>query len=86
MSNEVGTWDVPYEKALKIVGVHAVVLHTGKVLYFCFDQRAVGQLNANNRGPIKSGTRWRLPLDQLSRLAGTRSAPGNVPLPTVRYS
>jgi hypothetical protein len=48
MSNEVGTWDAPYENALKIVGVHAVVLHTGKVLYFCFDQRAVGQLNANH--------------------------------------
>jgi hypothetical protein len=28
--------------------VHAVVLYTGKVLYWCFDQRAVGQLGKDN--------------------------------------
>ncbi|HQT25328.1 MAG TPA: hypothetical protein PLK99_01865, partial [Burkholderiales bacterium] len=47
MTNPLGTW-VTKENALKIVGVHAVVLHTGKVLYWCFDWRAVGQLGRNN--------------------------------------
>ena len=46
MSNGVGSWDMPLEGALGIVGVHAVVLYTGKVLYWCFDQRAVGQINS----------------------------------------
>jgi hypothetical protein len=46
MSNGVGSWDTPLENALGIVGVHAVVLYTGKVLYWCFDQRAVGQINS----------------------------------------
>lgn len=44
MSN-LGTWDAPLENALSIVGVHAVVLYTGQVLYWCFDERAVGQIN-----------------------------------------
>ncbi|HZP47880.1 MAG TPA: galactose oxidase early set domain-containing protein [Vicinamibacterales bacterium] len=35
------SWDQPLEDALKIVGVHAVVLRTGKVLYWCFDARCV---------------------------------------------
>jgi hypothetical protein len=43
----VGTWDAPYENALGIVGAHAVVLYTGKVLYWSFDQRALGLLNTN---------------------------------------
>jgi hypothetical protein len=43
----VGTWDAPLEDALDIVGAHAVVLYTGEVLYWCFDQRAVGQLNVD---------------------------------------
>ena len=47
MSND-GKWDSPLESALKIVGVHAVVLYTGKVLYWCFDSRAVGLLNVDN--------------------------------------
>jgi hypothetical protein len=42
----VGSWDPPLEMVLGIVGVHAVVLYTGKVLYWCFDQRAVGQINS----------------------------------------
>lgn len=46
MSNGVGSWDPPLEQALGIVGVHAVVLYTGQVLYWCFDQRAVGQINS----------------------------------------
>jgi hypothetical protein len=29
----VGSWDPPLENVLQIVGVHAVVLWTGKVLY-----------------------------------------------------
>jgi hypothetical protein len=41
----VGSWDPPIENALQIVGVHAVVLWTGKVLYWSFDARAVGQLH-----------------------------------------
>ena len=46
MANGVGSWDPPLENVLGIVGVHAVVLYTGKVLYWCFDQRAVGQINS----------------------------------------
>jgi hypothetical protein len=46
--NLMGAWDPVIEGALGIVGVHAVVLHTGKVLYWCFDQRAVGQLGKDN--------------------------------------
>ncbi len=45
--NPMGTWETK-EDALKIVGVHAVVLHTGMVLYWCFDYRAVGQLGKDN--------------------------------------
>lgn len=48
MTDPSGRWDPPIENALSIVGVHAIVLYTGKVLYFCFDQRAVGQLGKNN--------------------------------------
>jgi hypothetical protein len=47
MTNPMGTWET-LEDALKIVGVHAVVLHTGNVLYWCFDQRAVGQLGKDD--------------------------------------
>ena len=46
MAGGVGSWAEPLEKALGIVGVHAVVMYTGKVLYWCFDQRAVGQINS----------------------------------------
>jgi hypothetical protein len=42
-----GSWAKPLENALSIVGVHAVVLWTGKVLYFSFDERAVGLLNVD---------------------------------------
>ena len=35
------SWDPPLENVLGIVGVHAVVLRTGKVLYWCFDSRVV---------------------------------------------
>ena len=45
--NPMGAWETK-EDALKIVGVHAVVLHTSKVLYWCFDYRAVGQLGKDN--------------------------------------
>jgi hypothetical protein len=41
-------WEKALETALSIVGVHAVVLHTGKVLYWCFDSRAVGLLGKDN--------------------------------------
>jgi Domain of unknown function (DUF1929) len=47
MTNPSGTWTTE-ETALEIVGVHAVVLHTGMVLYWCFDKGAVGQLGKNN--------------------------------------
>jgi hypothetical protein len=47
-----GMWEDPLETpdqgSLSIVGVHAVVLHTGKVLYWCFDSRAVGLLGKDN--------------------------------------
>lgn len=43
-----GLWDNPINNALNIVGVHAVVLYTGKILYFCFDVRAVNNLNTDN--------------------------------------
>jgi hypothetical protein len=44
-----GSWELyENEHGLEIVGVHAVVLHSGKVLYWCFDKRAVGQLGKNN--------------------------------------
>jgi hypothetical protein len=43
-----GEWEAAYDNALQIVGVHAVVLHTGKVLYWCFDSRAVGLLGKDN--------------------------------------
>jgi hypothetical protein len=36
-----GRWDPVIEDALAIVGVHAVLLHTGKVLFFSFDHRTV---------------------------------------------
>ncbi len=39
-----GVWDAPMINALSIVGVHAVVLHTGKVLYFSFDYRCVNNI------------------------------------------
>src|SRR5271166_2996918 len=39
-----GVWEPALDNALGIVGAHAVVLHTGKVLYWCFDVRAVGLL------------------------------------------
>jgi hypothetical protein len=42
-----GSWG-PAQDALGIVGVHAVVLHTGKVLYWCFDWHAVGQLGKDD--------------------------------------
>lgn len=45
--NPSGSWAAA-QNALAIVGVHAVVLHTGKVLYWCFDQRAVGQLGKDD--------------------------------------
>jgi hypothetical protein len=45
--NPQGSWD-PAQDFLGIVAVHAVVLHTGKVLYWCFDQRAVGELGKND--------------------------------------
>jgi hypothetical protein len=54
MSNPhpLGVWgdplDDPTKGGLSIVGVHAVVLHTGKVLYWCFDSRAVGLLGKDN--------------------------------------
>ena len=48
MSNPMGTWEPALENALSIVGVHAVVLHTGKVIYWCFDSRAVGLLGKDN--------------------------------------
>lgn len=41
MTEPMGVWEAPIEDALSIVGVHAVVLHTGKVLYFSFDAQAV---------------------------------------------
>jgi hypothetical protein len=41
MTKPLGEWEQAFDKALQIVGVHAVVLHTGKVLYWCFDSRAV---------------------------------------------
>ena len=31
-----GRWEAPHEGALELVGVHATVLHSGKVLYFSF--------------------------------------------------
>ncbi|MBV8810805.1 MAG: hypothetical protein JO033_19225, partial [Acidobacteriaceae bacterium] len=37
-----GVWEPTLASVLSIVGVHAVVLHTGKVLYFSFDSQAVG--------------------------------------------
>ncbi len=42
----IGAWEQhkDLETALSIVGAHAVVLHTGNVLYWCFDSRAVGLL------------------------------------------
>lgn len=36
-----GRWEPVLENALAIVGVHAVVLHTGKVLFYSFDYRTV---------------------------------------------
>lgn len=45
----IGKWDPPLEMALKIVGVHAVVLHTGQVLYFSFDSRAVNNKDNFNK-------------------------------------
>jgi hypothetical protein len=44
-----GRWDPPLDKALSIVGVHAAVLHTGKVLYFSFDSRAVNNKDNFNQ-------------------------------------
>jgi Galactose oxidase-like, Early set domain len=44
-----GRWDPPIEDALGIVGVHAVVLVTGKVLYFSFDHRAVNDKDGFNK-------------------------------------
>jgi Domain of unknown function (DUF1929) len=46
--NPMGVWESPLENALSIVGAHAVVLHTGKVLYWCFDSRAVGLFGKDN--------------------------------------
>jgi hypothetical protein len=43
MSNPLGKWDATLEGALEIVGVHAVVLHTGKVLFWCFAKDIVGK-------------------------------------------
>ena len=49
MTQPMGVWEDPaLDNALKIVGVHAVVLHTGSVLYWCFDSRAVGLLGKDN--------------------------------------
>jgi hypothetical protein len=48
MSKPMGVWEPAVENALSIVGVHAVVLHTGKVIYWCFDSRAVGLLGKDN--------------------------------------
>jgi hypothetical protein len=49
VTNGQGSWQLyENENGLEIVGVHAVVLHTGKVLYWCFDKRAVGQLGKDN--------------------------------------
>jgi hypothetical protein len=45
--NPQGSWD-DAQDILGIVAVHAVVLHTGKVLYWCFDQRAVGELGKHD--------------------------------------
>lgn len=46
-----GVWDAPIDGAgsLAIVGVHAVVLRTGKVLYFSFDARAVNNKDNFNK-------------------------------------
>lgn len=41
MSEPKGKWDETLDGVLNIVGVHAIVLHTGDVLYFSFDSRAV---------------------------------------------
>ncbi|MFJ9777202.1 galactose oxidase-like domain-containing protein [Kitasatospora sp. NPDC101157] len=48
MTKPMGEWEDSFDNALSIVGVHAVVLHTGKVLYWCFDSRAVGLLGKDN--------------------------------------
>ncbi len=48
-----GEWEAALDTALDIVGVHAVVLHTGKVLYWCFDARAVGLLGKDNDTFVK---------------------------------
>jgi hypothetical protein len=44
-----GRWDPPLDDVLAIVGVHAVVLLTGKVLYFSFDHRAVNDKDGFNK-------------------------------------
>ena len=41
MTQPMGVWEPTLGSALSIVGVHAIVLHTGKVLYFSFDAQAV---------------------------------------------
>jgi hypothetical protein len=50
--NPMGLWETALETTgtggLSIVGAHAVVLHTGQVLYWCFDSLAVGLLGVNN--------------------------------------
>jgi len=48
MPNPMGGWQLlaSAPNALAIVGVHAVVLHTGKVLFFCFDASIVGKLGS----------------------------------------
>jgi len=43
-----GLWENTLEGALGIVGVHAVVLHTGNVLYWCFDVSALNLIGVNN--------------------------------------
>jgi len=43
-----GKWEPVIENALELVGVHAVLLHTGKVLFYSFDHRTV-----NNEGNLK---------------------------------
>ncbi len=43
-----GRWDPVVENALAIVAVHAVVLHTGKILFYSFDHRTV-----NNNSNLK---------------------------------
>ena len=48
MTSPTGAWEGTLEGALGIVGAHAVVLHTGNVLYWCFDVSALNLIGVNN--------------------------------------